>query len=119
VTHLEYVVLAAALPNVRGASTTAIAGRSITITFSISGDYPPVSPSDITWQFNSSSGTTTSISTAVDSRYTFSDNWLSLTISNVSLTDEGSYRLSASNYAGNNSTTVMLTVYGEYVVHHS
>jgi len=119
VTHLEYVVLAAALPNVRGASTTAIAGRSITITFSISGDYPPVSPSDITWQFNSSSGTTTSISTAADSRYTFSDNRLSLTISNVSLTDEGSYRLSASNHAGNNSTTVMLTVYGEYVVHHS
>jgi len=115
---LEYVVLAAALPNVRGASTTAIAGRSITIIFSISGDYPPVSPSDITWQFNSSSGTTRII-TAADSRYTFSDNRLSLTISNVSLTDEGPYRLSASNYAGNNSTTVMLTVYGEYVVHHS
>lgn len=112
-THLECVLPPTALPNVAGAATTAIAGRSVTITFFISEDYPPVLASAITWQFTNSSGTT-SISTAVDSRYTFSVDQLSLTISNISLTDEGSYKLLASNHAGNNSASAMLTVYSEY-----
>ena len=97
-----------ARPTVTGDTATAIAGRAVTLTFSISGDYPPVSPSNITWEFNDNT-----ISVGADTRYTFSANRLSLTTSNVSLTDRGSYSLTANNPAGANSASVILNVNGE------
>ena len=91
-----------------GGAATAIAGRGVNLTFSITGDYPPVSPSNITWEFNDAT-----INEESDTRYTFSANQLSLTISNVSLMDRGSYKLTANNRAGVNSASVILSVNGE------
>ena len=50
-----------------------------------------------------------------DSRYSFSRNRRSLTIRNVTLRDDGEYRLLAVNLAGNNSDFVTLTVNGMYI----
>ena len=97
-----------ARPTVSGGTVTAIAGRGVNLTFSITGDYPPVSPSNITWEFNDAV-----INVGPDTRYTFSANPLLLTISNVSLTDRGSYKLTANNRAGDNSASVILNVNGE------
>ena len=97
-----------AQPTVTGGTATAIAGRPVTLTFSISGDYPPVSPSNITLEFNDDT-----ISVGAGTRYNFSANQLSLKIFNVSLADQGSYILTANNPAGENSASVILNVNGE------
>ena len=48
-----------------------------------------------------------------NSRYNFSDDLLSLTITNLQEVDEGNYTLMATNDAGNNSATYNIAVYGK------
>lgn len=87
-------------------SVIGVAGRSITLTFNITEDNPTVLPNDIQWLFN---GTELMIPA---SRGSFSRNRHSLTIHNLSLTDEGTYTLVAINPAGTSQASLYLDVEG-------
>ena len=51
-----------------------------------------------------------------NSRYNFSDDLLSLTITNLQETDEGNYTLMATNDAGNSSATYNLAAYSKNII---
>ncbi len=78
----------------------------ITLAFSINGSN--VLPANITWVFDE-----TTITDASDSRYSFSEDSLSLTIFGVLPKDEGVYVLTATNPGGSDSAFITLTVQGE------
>ncbi len=63
---------------------------------------------EITWTFKN-----TTLTEATDSRYMFSDDLLTLTITGVEPRDGGVYTFTAINPAGTDSATVQLTVLGE------
>ena len=81
--------------------------NTVTISFNITA-VPAVTPANIQWYFKS---------TLVEllnnnNKYIFSSNRHSLTISNVQVSDIGTYRITATNIVGSNQTDVNLIVYG-------
>lgn len=88
-----------------GGSVIGILSRSITLTVNVMEDNPLVTPSGIKWFHNNSvlvSGP----------RIIFSSNRLSVTISNLMLSDEGTYTVIADNPAGSDSSSIFLDVEG-------
>ena len=81
--------------------------RPIVLEFNISGDVPPVSLDNIRWTFND-----IELMEDIGGRITFSENRLSLTITNLNLSDEGVYTLTATNPAGSSSASIFLDVQG-------
>ena len=99
-------------------------GRETTVvSFNITRDSPQVKVEDIRWSFKhigsvdkmflNTSCTIISCSDTRYMRYNFSEDLTTLTISNLQVEDYGNYTLTAGNAAGENSTTVSLTVYGK------
>ena len=81
--------------------------ESVTISFTITDDFPKVKVYNIQWQFKSlDSETFNSINST-------SSDHLSLTISNVQLKDRGSFKVLAQNEAGISEATIVLDVYGK------
>ena len=78
---------------------------SITLEFNITNDEPRVTLDDITWLMND----TLLINR---SRVSFSANRLSVTIDNLTLSDEGNYTLIACNPAGTDRDSVFLNIIG-------
>ena len=97
---------------VKGSEQVAVVDRGFTLQFTVSNDRPLVTPSGIRWSFQRSDGTTIELTPDTDTRYTFSSDMLSLTIEAISLEDEGSYTLTATNSGGTNSATIQLDVQG-------
>ena len=104
-------------------------GRETTVvSFNITRDSPQVKVEDIRWSFKHIGSedkmplnTTCTIVNCSDTRYmryNFSDDLTTLTISNLQVEDYGDYTLTAGNAAGENSTTVSLTVHGKSMVHY-
>ena len=81
--------------------------RGITLRVNVFGDEPKVLPEDIRWFLSS-----TEI-TEDDERVEFSDDRFSLTISNLTLSDEGNYTVSATNIIGTGVQVIGLNVQGE------
>ena len=81
--------------------------ESITLQFSIIYDSPLVLVESIRWTFND-----VELVEDIGGRITFSDNRLSLTITNLNLSDEGVYTLTATNPAGSSSENIFLDVQG-------
>lgn len=76
--------------------TLAGEGVSITLTFTVES-LPPVEVMASDWRvWNDHGGHTMA---PEDPRFTFSDNFLSLTIEDVAVTDEGTYNLTVTNGA--------------------
>ena len=94
---------------VPGNETIGVEERNVTLTFAISDDLPSVTPADIQWYLDDS---TQPITTSSDMRYTFSDDMLSLTIEQLTLTDEGLYALEATTQAGSGRGQIFLDVQG-------
>ena len=70
-------------------------------------DSPLVLVESIRWTFND-----VELVEDIGGRITFSDNRLSLTITNLNLSDEGVYTLTATNPAGSSSENIFLDVQG-------
>ena len=83
--------------------------ESVTISFTITNDFPKVKLYNIQWQFKSlDSETFNSINSE-----RLSEDHLSLAISNVQLSNRGLYKMIAQNEAGISEATVVLDVYGK------
>ena len=83
-------------------------GKSITLQFNITKDNPLVIPGNIKWQFNGTN-------LVGGDRVVFSDNRFSVTLSNLSLSDEGIYTVTASNPAGSDMDSLFLDVEGKII----
>ena len=83
-----------------------VLNKSITIAFTITNDFPPVTLSNILWFFKSLDLNTFK---PINSQVLSSDH-LSLTIANVQLSDRGMYKMSAENEAGIGEATITLDV---------
>ena len=95
-------------------SDVTLLGEGFKIVFSIANDVPEVLPTDTTWTFTSSrSGTEVVLDDSSDQRFQFSDDRLTLTVTNASLLDDGVYRVRATNPAGSDSDFTGIDVYGE------
>ena len=86
-----------------------VVGSNVTLQFNITGDIPPVNSSDIYWFINGSS-------LRVNERFMFSTDRLSLTITDLSFHDEGSYHLTASNPAGTSNNSIYVDIQGKNVL---
>ena len=79
----------------------------VTLQFSIMGDSPLVLVESIRWTFKD-----IELVEDIGGRIMFSENRLSLTITNLNLSDEGVYTLTATNPAGSSSESIFLDVEG-------
>ena len=100
-----------------GSVVTGIFGKDVQILFAIIHAAPLVVPSGITWTFQPS-GTgqqsSTTLTEETDPRLTFSEDRLSLTISDLLFTYEGVYTFTAENNIGTDSVPLTLIVDGVY-----
>lgn len=85
-----------------------VKGQNITLYFSVVEDEPKVLPASIHWYFHN--GEDVLEITDDDRRFGFSSDQLSLTITNLSLSDEGTYAVNATNIIGTGSAEVFLDV---------
>ena len=101
---------------------------SVTLTFDITEAVPLVQTSQINWIYSSSfSSTPTSNASNVDitdlttlnsnSQYSFSNDLLSLTISNIVAADDGRYFLSVTTVAGSAYSYIDVVVEGILIIH--
>ena len=73
--------------------------------------------SNIQWMYTTEKGSEIlNTSFPANSRYNFSDDLLSLTITNLQEADEGNYTLMATNDAGNSSATYNLAAYSKNII---
>ena len=85
--------------------------QSVTLQFNETSALPLINPDRLIWQFQRAGSTV--MSTLIgDASHVFSSNRRSLTITNVRLSDEGVYRLTAENAAGTSTDFINLTIYG-------
>jgi hypothetical protein len=84
-------------------SPLGVVDKSVTITFGIIDASPTVNASNIWWTFNGSIVANTS-------RHRLSVDLLSLTINDLTHSDQGYYTLTATNEAGTNSSSVYLEI---------
>ena len=93
--------------------TQVLTGEDFKLVFAIF-DNPQVLPSNRTWTFTSSlHGQEMIIGDTENQRFEFSSDMLTLTITGVSLLDDGIYTVRAHNPAGSDSDSTRVTVYGE------
>ena len=81
---------------------------SITLSFEVTDDIPPVMLTSSDWMVTNSEVSHTI--DPEDPRYTFSEDFTSLTIDPVIVSDEGTYTLTATNEAGSHSATITVDV---------
>ena len=77
----------------------------ITLNVSIRDDSPTVLPEDIIWTFDG-------VEIKESNSVLFSQDRFSLTVTNLSISDEGVYSVAVSNPAGYDSTSIVLDVQG-------
>ena len=85
-----------------------VKGRNITLNFSVIEDEPKVNPEFIHWYLTNETGTLEI--TSDNQRFNFSEDMFSLVITNLSLFDEGTYTVNATNIIGTGSAGVFLDV---------
>ena len=89
-------------------SPLGVVNQTVTLSFAIQDASPPVSLKNIKWTFNN----TVINEGSTPSRFNFSSDLLSLTVSDLKHSDQGSYTLFAVNEAGTNSSAVFLEIEG-------
>ena len=106
-----FIVLPDIIPRNGIATLTQTRNGTVTIYFDITAQ-PLVDPSDIQWYFQFSVEELPNNT----KKYMFSANQHSLTISDVQLSDVGTYRIEAENIVGSNRADVTLFVYGMSII---
>ena len=81
---------------------------SITLSFEVNYDIPPVTLTSSDWMVTNSEGSS-NIPPEVP-RFTFNENFTSLTINPVYVADEGTYTLTATNEAGSHNASIIVDV---------
>ena len=104
-TYFLYLVT----PTVQSVSNRVIGllNESVTISFTITNDFPKVKIDNIQWQVKPLGNETFILINST------STDCLSLTISNVQLSNRGSYKMLAQNEAAIGNATIVLDVYGK------
>ena len=101
-------------PTIRFPSGSPVLGivyNDIILTFVIDNASPSVKPSNVIWKFRSDSSQLT-ITLSTGSRYSFSDDRLSLTITDLTHDDQGQYTITATNEAGTDQYFITLDIEG-------
>ena len=91
-----------------------VKGRNITLSFDVTGDEPRVLPQHVRWYFIND-GNTTEVIGGNGSQFLFSPDRKVLTITNLTLDNEGVYIFSATNIIGTGSSSVYVDVEGNRV----
>ena len=99
------------------ASVLGVVYRNVNVVFTILRASPQVSLENIKWTFTDTNEGSRDITNSTDGRLAFSGNLQQLTISNISMSDEGMYTLTATNPAGVRSGVVNLNVEGTFYYH--
>ena len=107
------LILASPIVTALMPSLEANEGNNITLSFEISNANPVVMSNSIIWSFTPATGSAIEINSSP--HYIFSFDRLNLTIVGVTVGDQGSYSMRATNPAGSFSASVSLTVYGKHV----
>lgn len=96
------------------ADVIGIRGQQIQLLFIVKHAAPMVVPNGTTWMFEPSNGEVSKqLKSESDPRYTFSEDRLSLNISDLKFNDDGKYTFKAMNEIGTDSTSINLVVDGE------
>ena len=110
VQHCFFTVLPKVYPV--ASKIEAIRNDTINIKFTITDGLPAVKPNNIYWFKSLSNAPYVQINDSL--RVHFSDDRVSLTISNVQPSDQGIYKISVTNEAGTVQATTSLHVYGQF-----
>ena len=84
---------------------------NIAVTISIKNASPIVRPENIKWMFQNNTGLNAVI-LEENTRYHFTANHQSLTLKNITHTDEGNYSIQATNEVGSDIVSITLEVEG-------
>ena len=114
ITNFIFIVPPDIIPSNGIATLTQTRNSTLTISFDIIAQ-SPVNPSDIQWYFQFSVEDFVTIPNNTQ-KYMFSADHHSLTISDVQLSDVGTYRIEAENIVGSNRADVTLFVYGMSII---
>ena len=101
--------------NQEAVSTRDIVSGTAVLAFEVSSAVPPVRLEDLMWSFTSDGGGAAVLLDYQASlpRHSFSSDRLNLSIANLSVGDAGLYSLTATNLAGSNCSSILLTVFGQ------
>ena len=86
---------------------------SITLSFTITNASPDVEPANAVWTFKAVGSPTILVKEQPGSRFKFSSDRRSLTITNLTHEDEGQYTITARNPAGSDNLAVNLAIEGK------
>ena len=110
-----FTVPATIYPSGQRDTLTGVKGYKITISFVIKDAFPEVQSENIDWYFLSdATNIQTPIRSADDDRYTFDEDRVSLTITDLDRIDRGRYNITATNEAGVRSSSIYLDIHGTY-----
>ena len=113
---ISVILTNAAPPLVSPTSTSvvnAVIESEVTIGFMITRAVPPITSGEIQWTFSRREGGTEDITNSTDSQFIFSLDMLSLTIAQLSYSNEGTYTLIAINVAGRGSSSIEVDIQGK------
>ena len=100
-------------PVVTSVSTALYHLRNSTVSIKFARVFPAVQLSNIQWIYTTENGSRFLNTSFPNTRYNFSSDLLTLTITNLQVADDGNYTLVALNEAGISNATYNLTVFGE------
>ena len=110
-----FTVPATIYPSGRRDTLTGVKDYEITIRFVIEDAFPEVQSENIDWYFLSdATNIQTPIMSTVVNRYTFDEERVALTITDLDLIDRGRYIITATNEAGVRSSSIYLDIHGTY-----
>ena len=110
-----FTVPATIYPSGQRDTLTGVKGYKITISFVIEDAFPEVQSENIDWYFLSdATNIQIPIRSTIDNRYTFDENRVSLTITDLDLIDRGRYIITATNEAGVRNSSIYLDIHGTY-----
>ena len=92
------------LSAIGGSEKIGVLGGRVVLAFTVIRAAPPVTSGDIQWLFDTEE--------LINPRAVFAGDRLSVNITNLTLSDEGEYKIEASTAAGIGSATVSLDVQG-------